>query len=889
MRRIPRFLRLPRSAARVRADVDDEIRFDIDMRAHELTRRGVRADAARARAVAEFGDIEATRRYCEEIDMQIEADVRRSQLIDDARADLLVAWRAMRRAPAFAAVVLLTLALGIGANTAVFSVVRRVLIAPLPFRAPEQLFRLYAVPSTAGADDDKLSAAELSELAAESHSIAGLTVFGNYGGFTYTDGQTAEPWQTVSVAPNFFDVLGMKPVLGRAFMRGDGIRGGKLVLILSYAIWQRVFGGDRNVIGKTVLLNAIPFAVVGVLPETFVGPTFSADVLLPWDFDATAQNPVASQRRMWRSVVRLREGVSLEQFRSEIEVLRPRVQARNPEIKNAGTFRPVELHEAIVGRTGPVLIMVMIGALVVLVVACVNIAGLFLSRAVARRRELGVRAALGAGRGRLVRQVLTESLVYGAVGGIFGVALSVGLKDVLVAVAGSVLPQFGEVRIDMSVLVFALVLSIASSLVFGLLPALAATRVDVRTALGDGAARSASHGKAAARGSRTLVSAQIAFAVVFVVVAGLLTRTFVVLLRTNLGYTASEQQATFMLNIGGRFREPAARSAFATSLIERLHALPGVRAVGYTAVSPWNGGLMQVGFRVDGRAVDANAVPKIEFASASPEFFSAAGIPVRMGRAFNTNDRAGSPPVVVISESVARRFWPNENPVGARVHLDDALGDSTAVPEVVGVVADVRPSATDDIQSTVYMPADQAHVYGNEFVLRADGDARPLLPMIKQSVHELDARIPLINPRTMHDMLADSVRRQQLAMGLMGAFAILALVLAALGVYGIMAYGVAARRREFGIRSALGASRAAILWLVLRQGLLTAMLGVAAGVLGAAALSRFVGSMLSGVSTHDTMTFVAAPTLLAIVAIVACAVPARSATKVQPVEALRLE
>ncbi len=890
-RRIGRFLQLPRSARRIRADIDEELRFDIDMRARDLMSQGASPDAARARAVEEFGDLEATRRYCEELDMDTESAIRRAYVLADLRGDVAIAWRGMRRAPAFALVVLATLALGIGANTAVFSVVRRVLIAPLPYRAPNQLFRLYVVPGASDGDVDKLSAVELADLAAQSHSLSGLTQFGNYGGMTYTDGQTAEPWQTVQVALNFFDVMDVHPVLGRSFIEDDIRPGAPRVIMLGHGLWQRVFGGDRNVIGRRVQLNNVDHTIVGVLPATFVGPTFMADGLLPLNVPGILTTGRMSRGRIWRSVARVRDGVSLDAFRSELALLRPRIQAHYPEIKNAGAIRPVALHAAMVGTAGPVLRLVMAGALLVLVITCVNIAGLFLSRAAMRRRELGVRAALGAGRGRLVRQVLTESALYGIAGGIAGVAAAGLMKGALVGVAGTTLPQLGEVRIDAGVLAFAAIVSIACGFGFGLAPAIAATRIDLRDALGDTGGRGASRGRGAVRGSRGLVSAQIAFAVVLVIGAGLIVRTFLTLTRTSQGYNTDERTLTFRVNLpAARYGEKDARSALVNALVERIHAMPGVTAVGFTAVSPWNGGLMNVGFRVDGRPTDENGVPSLQYATASDEFFAAIGIPLRAGRVFTPADRLGAPLAIVISESVARRFWPNGNSIGARVRLGTgAAGDTSEPFEVVGVVGDVRPNVMAEMIPTVYVSERQWVGHGGEFVVRTGGDAAALVPAIKETLHALDAQLPVIRPRTLHDVLSEFVARQHLAMTLMGGFAALSLILAALGVYTIMAYAVLGRSREFGIRSALGARRSSIVLLVLRQGFATTAVGIVCGVLIAALASRYVASLLVGVSTHDALTFVSAAALLAVVGIIACLLPARAATRVQPVEALRLE
>jgi predicted permease len=876
---------------RIRADIDDEIRFDIDMRARDLVEQGMDPVAARARAAQEFGDLDGTRHYCEEIDMQIEAEARRTNFLEDLRSDLVIALRSMRRTPVFAAIVLLTLALGIGANTAVFSVVRRVLIAPLPFRDPNQLYRLYTTPSATG-DFDKLSAVELTDLAAQSRSLAGLTYFGIYAGYTYADDRIAESWQSVSVSPNFFDVLGVQPIVGHGFRPEDYDKRSPDVLMISYQVWMRVFGGDRGIVGRVVQLNAHPYTVVGVLPEHFVGPTFNADVLVPLNVGLVMQNAQYARARYWRAVARLEPGVSLEQWRTELALIRPRIQSSYPEIKNAGVFLPTPLHEAVVGGAGPVLWLVMAGALVVLLAACVNIAGLFISRAASQRRELGVRAALGAGRGRLVRQVLAESLLYSMAGGVAGAVLAVVLKAALLHVAGPMLPQLGEVRIDAGVLAFAFAASVTCGIAFGVMPALAATRVDVRETLSSSSTRGASRSSAASNSSRALVAAQLAFAVVLVVGAGLFTRTFQTLVNTDLGYAATDHQATFFLGLGARYRDAATQGAFVESLIQRLHALPGVTAAGYTVTGPWNGVWTTVHFHIDGGPAEGAEAPSGALATASAEFFAAAGIPVRMGRGFNTGDRVGSTPVAVISESMARRYWPNSSPIGARIRLDGFnmnRGDSAVDREVVGVVNDVKEDPLSNASPTLYVSAEQTQNFGSAFVVRTTGDAGALLSSIKETVHTLDPKVPLILPRTLGDVLSDLVRRQRVAMLLIAMFAVLALLLAGLGVYGVMAYDVVARTREFGIRSALGASRGAILGLVLRGAFATTLVGLGAGLLMAAGVSRLVSSLLVGVTARDPVSYAAAIAVLAVVAVAACAVPARAATKVEPVEALRLE
>jgi len=890
-RGIRRFLHLPRSAARIRADVDEELRFDIEMRASDLVRQGVPHDAAQARAVAEFGDLEATRRYCEETDMASEAQISRATVLSDLRADLAITWRMMRRTPAFALVVGTTLALGIGANTTVFSVVKRVLITPLPFRAPDRLYRMYTAPSSVDGDNDKLSAVEIMALA-DARSLAGVTEFGNYGGMTFTDGRTAEPWGTVQVGPNFFEVFGIRPALGRQFTDEDFGPNGARGVIITHQLWQRVFGGDPGVVGRRVQLNNGDLTIVGVLPESFVGPTFTADALLPLPFaNILRSSPRNVRARVLRAVVRTRDGVSEAALNAELATLGQRVRAQYPEIKNGGVFRPVSLHAAMVGNAKTVLLLVMAGALLVLVITCANIAGLFLSRGAARRRELGVRAALGAGRSRLVRQMLTESALYGLGGGAAGIALAVVMTRVFVGLAGSTLPQLGEIRLDGFSLAFAATIAILCGLAVGVAPAVAATRVDLREALGDTGNRGASTGVAGVRGRRALVAAQLAVAVVLLVGAGLLLRTFTALTRTPLGYAVDTRTLTFRVNLpSARYPDTSSRAALVAALVGRVRSLPGVRAVGYTAVAPWNGGMMSVGFRVEGRQVDPSAVPNVQYATASDELFLASSTPLRAGRAFTSADRVGAPSVAIISESVARRFWPNGGMVGARIRLGTGAPGDDGVPlEVVGVVGDVRQTVLGDIVPTVYVSERQWSGRGGEFVVRAADDASALIPGIKSILHELDPELPLIFPRTMRQVLDATIARQHLAMMLMASFAVLAVVLAALGVYSVMAYSVIGRTREFGIRAALGAERWSIVGLVLRQGATTTVVGVAVGLLAAAVASKYVASLLVGVTARDVPTFTLSALTLVLVAAVACLLPARRATRVEPVEALRAD
>jgi predicted permease len=535
------------------------------------------------------------------------------------------------------------------------------------------------------------------------------------------------------------------------------------------------------------------------------------------------------------------------------------------------------------GQVQPVLLVVMGAAVLVLVVACVNVAGLFLAQATGRRREMAVRAALGAGRWRLVRQLLTESLVIGLAGGALGVGLAFWGKTALLRLGERVLPAMGSPPgIDGRVLLFAFAVSLASGLAAGLVPALFGARADLNNALSE-SSRGSAGGRVRARAGRLLVAGQIALAVVLLIAAGLLGRTLMLLERTSVGYDADRSVLTFRVNLASKERYPdgVSYTQFFGALLDRIRRLPGVRSAGLIEVSPWNGWGYTFVTRIDGRADTASVLR----APASDGYFVSLGIGVRNGRDFTAADRRGSAPVVAISESMARRYWPAANPIGARIRFE-GVADS-AWREIIAVVADVRESPSAEPQAVVYVPAWQAPTGGYELVVRGTGDAARLTSSIRNELRALDPAVPLVMPRTMDAVLDASLARPRLPMLFTTAFAALALVLAALGVYGVMAYAVAERRREFGIRIALGASRGRVLGLVLRQGMATAITGTVVGLVVAWGATGVLAELLVGVARHDMATFMIAPLTLLLASALACFIPARRATNVEPLDALR--
>jgi len=889
MRRHRKYADVPRDDQRVQADVDDEIRFDIDMRVRDLVAQGMGADAAREQAVREFGDVDETRRYCASLDARTERAARRTAWIGDLREDVLLAWRGMRRAPAFALVVLVTLAMGIGANTAIFSVVRRVLIDRLPYRDANQLLRVYAGTGPRGGSD-YLTARELVDLA-DAPSLAGVAAFGSLGGATYYGDESTDMFSIASVTPNFFPVLGARAQVGRAIGEQDLAPDARPVVLLSDAIWQRVFGGDPRVVGRSIQLGPVSRSVIGVMPPDFESPTFTAEVWIPLDLRPFVADPVRSRTmRVLRGIARMKPDVSLDRVRSDGATISARWRDARPGSPDPVAPRVVPLRDAMVGDVGRALVAVMGAAIVVLVITCINIAGLFLARATARRRELAVRAALGAGRGRLVRQLLAESALYGIGGGALGVGLAFAAKRVLEVISAGSMPKFGEMHIDVALLVTTAIVSILCGVAFGLFPALVATRVDLKESLSE-SSRSSSAGASRTRGRQVLVTTQIALAMVLMIGAGLLLRSFAALVTTDLGYTADNHVLTFRVEAPPSLpRDQAARNAFFVDLLTRIRALPGVRSAAFTDISPWNGPNSVRPRIVAGSADDVDA-PSAMYITATEDYFAATGTKILRGRSIRADDRPNAVPVALISDSLARRLFPAGNAIGSQILFEGGGGSSLDKwREVIGVVADVREMSSRSFMPAVYVSDWQEDPWRRpEFVVRTTGDAASIVPALRRMLREVSPRSPLLVPRTLREVMHLFIAPQELAMTLFTVFATIALALAALGVYAVMAYIVTARTREFGIRTALGAGRASVMLLVLRQGMVAAGIGCAAGLILSLAGARAIEGLIANVPAHDWITFVAAPIVLLGATLAACMIPAKVAVNVQPVEALRAE
>jgi predicted permease len=874
-----RYTDVPRTGPRIGNEVDEEIRFDLDMRVRELVAEGLSESAARARAIHEFGDLEATRRYCAELDARKERTAWVGRLFDDFVHDVALAWRSMRAAPGFAAVVFVTLAVGLGVNVAIYSVVRRVLIDRLPYRAAQELVRVYAgVPATGGSDF--MTPAELTDLAAVP-SFAAVAAFGGVASTVYYGQHEAISVRMASVTPNFFTVLGAVPEIGRTFGESDVAPGAPRAVMIGYDMWHDVLDGDPKIVGRTIDIVGGPATVVGVMPRDFVSPGFGASLWTIINIARMSELPKFRGSRGFRGIARLRPGATLTSAVADADVVASRWRGDGEITQATPSPRMESLRDAMVGDVRPALIAVMVAALLVLVITCTNVAGLFLARATARRREMAVRVALGAGRGRLIRQLLTESTLHGLLGGVGGLVVGLVAQPLLVRAATDALPNLGAIQIDLRLAATALIAALLCGAAFGTMPAIAATRVDLRESIGDGG-RTASAGGERFRVRQLLVASQIALAVLLMVGAGVLLRSFDHLLGTDVGYSTDERVLIFTINTSDHDGDQNTRNASVASAISRVRALPGVEKVAVTRIGPWNGP-DAVSVRRENAATPDEAI-RVDYLTASDDYFAAIGTRVVRGRAITSADRPGAMPVVLLSETAARRLFGADDPIGRRIYVD------TTLHQIIGIVNDVREYAMSDPTAAVYVSDWQANRSAwVQFVLRAHGDANVLVPSLRRLVHEINPRSPLMFARTLSDVMRARLAPQQLSLLLFGLFALLAVTLAALGVYGVLSYAVAARTREFGIRTALGARRGALMALVFRWGMTSALVGGVAG-LGAALLGvGLLAKLVVGVSTRDPLTFVVVPATLVVVILLACGIPAWRATRVDPVDALRAE
>ena len=808
------------------------------------------------------------------------------QQMDSLKRDLAQAFRMLANHRGYAAAAILSLAVGIGATTAMFSVVNQVLIEPLPYREPDRLVRVYEKRPKQGRVRNAVSAPDFMDWKARNKVFESMALIDG-SLFTLAGDSGPEIVRGSSVSPEFFRVLGISPMLGRDFAAGEDQPGKDHVAILGHEIWQRRFGGDPGLVGKPIRLSNEPYTVIGVLPPRQLTIRAEAPGLDPeiW----TPQHIRSDYTRGYHRFIvfaRLKPGVSLDQARADMDAVAAGLERDYPDENSGHGVNLFPVTGELTGGVRPALLILFGAVGLVLLVACANVANLSLARTVARRREISIRTAIGAGAGRLVRQLLTESLVLAVLGGAAGSLLAVtGVKALVAADPGNI-PRLSQVHLDGRVLLFTLAITALTGVLVGVAPAF----YGVRTGLGEalrGAGRGAvSPGRRAGR--NVFVVAEIALALMLAVGAGLMVQSFARLTGVNPGYDVDGVLAADLSLTGDRYNRGAAVFAFYSELLRRMEHQPGVVSAGATSALPLTGFDPGWNFSVEGRPeVQYAQMANARFRSITPGYFETMRMTMRAGRPLTANDTAQSKLVIAVNETLARTCFPGESAVGKRISL---AARPPVWREIVGVVSDVKHTSLDgETKPEFYMPYSQFQQGSMSIVLRARSAPESLAPMLRREIAAIDPEQAIRTIRTGEELVSKSVAQPRLYSVLLAVFSAVALVLAGIGVYGVMSFGVGQRTQEMGLRIALGAPPAAVLAMVVRQGLALAIVGVAAGLAGALALTRFLDKILYGIAPSDPATYAAAAVLLTAVAAAACYLPARRAAKADPMTALRCD
>ena len=806
--------------------------------------------------------------------------------------DLKYAWRVFRKSPGFTLIAVLTLAFGIGANTAVFSVVDSVLLRPLPFPEPEELIQVWSQFPSMEFFEFWLSQPEYEALKEEIDSFEVLGAY-SFGGRNLSRDGITPVRITVSLADqDFFETLGLNARVGRTFSAEEDSPGGNPAAILSYPLWRDSFGADSSVIGQSIFLDGVKTDVVGVMPPGITVVSGSnVDAWLPMQLDHA--NPRPRGNHFIRVLGRLKQGRTFDQAQAEIETW---LAAADPNQHVLNTqFHPVlmvPLHEQITGDVRTALILLLGAVTFVLLICCVNVANLFLARAGARRREIAVRSAMGAGRRRLVSQLLSESALIALAGGVLGYAIARLGVGLLLALNPSSLPRDVELSLDPRILIFTLGVSMLTGLVFGLAPALQTIRTDLNQTLKDGGRGGAEPNQTGGR--KWLVTAEIALSLVLVVGAGLMIRSFVAIQGVEAGFNPENRLALRVFLPSSDYPTNEGVLSFYHRLEERMQNLPGVRSATVTSNIPMRSTLNANDFQIEGFQPGPQTPPvNVDFQKAiTPSFFGTLEVELKQGRLITEQDRADGKMVVVVSESLVKRFFPVEDPLGRRIRASS----SGPWAEIVGVVGNVKEDSLEaEFQTHMYFPllqnlTSRGFVFrGMDIVLHTDGDPLSLIPTVRRTIASMDPKLPVADVQTMEELLGSSLDRRRFTVALLACFAVLSLGLAAIGIYGVMAYSVSQRTGEIGIRMALGAARQDVLSLIFRQGVIIVLAGVAVGVVASLLLTRLMGTLLYQVSLTDPATYMAVLAVLLAVAALASFIPARRASRVDPMVALRAE
>ncbi len=879
-----RFFRLPwRSANQIRADIDEELAFHIDERVDALVALGHSPDAARAQALREFGDIDDARRYIGNVDRDIEAAQRRSDLMSDFRQDVVYALRKLRAAPLFTLTAVITLALGIGATTAIFSVVNGVLLQPLPFAQQERIMRIRFTQRGGG---DASTPPDLADFRTNSKTFEGFAIYDAYTANLVRDGADPERVPGYRVSANWFSLFRVKPLHGRFFVPGEDTEAAAPVVVLSEPLWRRDFAGNPNIVGTQVRINAQLVTVVGVAPAK-LGYPMTAELWVPQRFSARQLSDAGRGARWLALIGRVKDDVPISVAAQEVDRIERMMETRFPEELRDRRAEAVELRAFIVGDMRKPLLVMMGAVVLVLLIACANVANLMLVRATSRESEMAIRAALGAGRSRLIRQLVTESVILSLVGAAAGTLLARWGMTAMLGMAPD-LPRVKTVGIDAFTLAVTAGVSVCVGLLFGVLPALQSGAVDVATALRAGTRGTRSRRETNAM-KRFIVATEVALAVTLLTGAGLLIRSFRELMAVDPGFKPDHVITMKVLLPERTYDSVTKVRAFGEQLVERMRAVPGVSVAAYASAVPLDGSSFWLTFTVRGRApVRESDQPDAGIRTVSPGYFDALGIPLLRGRAISVDDRAGAPRAVVVNAAFVKKYMANEEPLGQYLELGWTIDGVRQGGTIVGIVGDTREDAVEDKTApAVYLPAVQTPVEGITMIARTSIDPATVTHALRDVVKQLDSSLPVYGIQTMSERIAVSVSRQRFYATLLGIFATIALVLAAVGLYGVIAYAVSQRTHELGVRVALGATGDRITRMVVGEGLAVTAIGAVVGLIASIAASRVLASLLFNVKAADPITFGSVVVVLALVAAIASWLPARRAARVDPLIAMR--
>jgi len=886
---------------RLERELDDELRSHIEMRTQDNLASGMSPDEARYDARRRFGNSTLMKEDTRAMDI--------IGWIETIGQNLRYAARMLRRSPGFTLVAVLTLALGIGANVAIFTVVHAVLLQPLPFPHPEQLVRVYDDIRTSNTHDVGMSVPELWDLRDHSGVFQDISVLFPADA-NLTGGDHPERIEFLGTSPNYFTLLGARPQLGRVFTAADAQPGFTLGVVISDAFWHRTFGADPQVLGRKIRVDNDLYGIVGVMPPGFRHPgrTLGGDVDM-WAAAGYSAAPfptpvIRAARFLPGAMGRLKPGLTLAQAQAQLDSFVAQLARQFPDEYPAAagwSLRLVPTQEDIVGNLRTELFVLFAAVAFVLLIACVNLANLLLARSASRRREIAIRLAVGAGRSRLVAQLLTESLLLATISGAAALFTVIWLKSSLLRFAPAGLPRLNEVTLNPAVLLFAFCISILTGVFFGLAPALQTARAGQIIALREGS-QSSGASKHQLKFSRFLVASEIALSLVLLIGAGLLLRSFWHLLEVRPGFEPHHLVTTKIWlavpndPLEDPYRLPEKRAAFHQEILRRVSALPGVEqaAIGNAASLPMDARHFQLPFAIENRALDSESTPAAEIASVAPAYFSVLKTPLISGRFFADSDDTKGQQVALIDETLARRYWPGSDAVGQRLRLGIRRNQASASQSpwltIVGVVANIKSDGFDAASAPhIYRPLYQVPTYDGVVYVRTASDPGSLGEAVRAEVQRVDPTIPVFSVRAMDFVLATYLAERRFALNLIAVFATVALLLASIGIYGVMAYTFSRRTNEIGIRIAMGAQRTDILKIAFAEGAFLVGSGVLAGLLGSLALTRFLRSMLFDVKPSDPATFASIAGLLAAVTLFACFIPARRATRVDPLNALRHE